>query len=300
VRFDVSRVSPTVDAGRFLDEFYFPRRPAVIEGVATDWPAAKTWTRATLMDRIERSPGSATRAPYWWDIDRSLVANDIREPALVTELRRRRSPREREHSTRLWMSTTGVHTPWHYDGNCVEVFNVQVAGRKRFTIVSPETPIPLAPLSIMGSAPDAAPAALLTEHHDHTVFELRAGDMLYLPRHWFHFVESLDAFNANVNWVWTDLESGPLESPVSRRERDLVASLYPLFAAERRLAGLGARLGLPRLRVKHYNAEYTAAYGGSSDFAVARAFLRDRGWVRAYRTLFAELALALGGPAGRS
>jgi hypothetical protein len=292
LRFDVARVSPTVDAGRFLDEFYFPRRPALIEGAAMDWPASKRWTRASLLDRIERSPGGATRAPFWWDIDRSLVADDIRELPLVSELRRRRSPHERERSTRLWMSNTGVHTPWHCDGNCVEVFSVQVAGRKRFTLVSPETPIPLAPLSLMARTPDAAPAAVLTDHHDHTVFELRTGDALYLPRHWFHFVESLDAFNANIDWVWTDLASGPLDNPVSLREQDLVASLYPLFAVERRLAGLGARLGLPRLRVKHYDAEYTAGYGGSIDFAVARAFLRDRGWVRAYRTLLEELAVA--------
>ena len=292
MRFDVTRVSPTIDPQRFLDEFYFPRRPVVVEAAAGDWPATKTWTRASLTERIERSPGSATRAAYWWDIDRRLVADDIREPALITELRRRLMPQEREHSTRLWMSNTGVHTPWHYDGNCVEVFNVQVAGRKRFTLLSPDTPIPLAPLSVMARTPDAAPAAILTEQHDHTVFELGAGDLLYLPRHWFHFVESLGAFNANINWVWTDLANGSLDTPVARRERDLVASLYPIFAAEQRFAVLGARLGLPRLRVNHYDADYTAAYGGSSDFAVARGVLRDRGW-RAYRTLLAELAAAV-------
>jgi hypothetical protein len=197
------------------------------------------------------------------------------------------------------MSSTGVHTPWHYDGNCAEIFDVQVAGRKRFTLVSPETPIPLAPLSIMARTPDAAPATLLTDYHDHTVVVLRAGDLLYLPRHWVHFVESLDAFNANIGWVWTDLESGSLDDPVSRREQDLVASLYPLFAAERGLAGLGARLGLPRLRLERFSAGYTADYGGSRDFAVARAFLRDRGWARACSALLSELGKAILGSSGR-
>jgi hypothetical protein len=293
LRFPIPRVPSTIDVDRFFREFYVPRRPVVIEEAAANWPAMERWTRESLTARIDRAPERATRAPYWWDVDFSMVSEDVREPPLIADLRRRVVPRERERSTRLWLSTSGDHTPWHYDGNCVEVFNVQVCGRKRFTLVSPETPIALAPLSLMGARPDLAPASLLTDRHEHTVFELRPGDLLYLPRHWFHFVESLEGFNANINWVWTDLGSGSLDHPVGIRERNLVGSLYPFFAAERLLADLGSKMGLPRLRVKHYTPEYTAKYGGLGDFTVARAFLRDRGWFRAYRTLLSELAVAL-------
>jgi hypothetical protein len=298
MRFPIPRVASTIEVDRFFHEFYAPRRPVVIEGAAADWPATRRWTREFLRTRIDRAPERATRAPYWWDVDFGLVSEDVREPPLIAELRRRVVPRERQRSTRLWMSTSGDHTPWHYDGNCLEVFNVQVVGQKRFTLVSPETPIPLAPFSLMGARPDAPPASLLTDRHEHAVVELRPGNLLYLPRHWFHFVESLDAFNANVNWVWTDLGSGSLDHPVGIRERNLVGSLYPLFAAERFLARLGSTMGLPRLRVRHYTPEYTAEYGGRGDFTVARSFLRDRGWFRAYRTLLSELAVALYAAAG--
>jgi hypothetical protein len=292
LQFPIPRVLSTIDVERFFHEFYAPRRPVVIAGAAADWPALSRWTRESLTARIAHAPERTARAPYWWDVDFSLVAEDVHEPSLIAELRRRVTPRERVRSTRVWMSTSGNHTPWHYDGNCVEVFNAQVAGRKRFTLVSPETPIALAPFSLLGAQPDASPASLLTDRHEHTVFELRPGDLLYLPRHWFHFVESLEGFNANINWVWTDLGSGSLDHPVGIRERNLVGSLYPFFAAERILAGLGSKLGLPRLRVKHYTHEYTAEYGGFGDFTVARAFLRERGWFRAYRTLLSELLLA--------
>src|SRR5262249_9050353 len=147
LRFQIPRVEPTIDVDRFLDEFYLPRRPVVVEGAASDWPAITTWTRDYLDERLTRTPTSVTRNPYWWDLDVSMRAAAIREPALVSESRKRRPPRERKRATRLWMSDKGSHTPWHYDGNCVDIFNVQVTGRKRFTLVSPDTPIPLAPFS---------------------------------------------------------------------------------------------------------------------------------------------------------
>ena len=293
MRFSIPRVQATIDVDRFLDEFYLPRRPVIVEGAASDWPALTIWTREYLEERLAREPASSTRNPYWWDVDTGLVSADVREPALVSESRMRRAPRERRRSTRLWMSNRGSHTPWHYDGNSVEIFNVQVTGRKRFTLVSPETPIPLAAFSVFGAAPDIAPWALLTRHHEYSELELRPGDLLYLPRHWLHFVESLGAFNTNLNWVWTDLASGSLETRVGTRERDVVAGLYPLFAAERQLARVSSRFGLPRLRVKHYTPEYMAEYGGAGDFAVAREFMRQRGWRRACATLFLELSKAV-------
>jgi hypothetical protein len=293
VRFEVSRVSPNIDTREFLDHYYLPRRPVVIEGAAEHWPASRHWTREYLKEKLERSLNRATRQLLWWDIDRTLIAGDIPELKLIDELRELQAPRERTRSRRLWMSQAGERTPWHYDGNSLEIFNAQVVGTKRFTLVSPHTPIDLKAFSLLGRKPEAQPEALLTDAHDYTTFELRAGDLLYLPRHWFHYVESLDAFNANVNWVWTDLSSGSFDNPVSRREKDLVGGLYPLFLLERRFASRTRRVGLPRLRIKHFNPEYTSEYGGASNFEVPRSFLRERGMARAARTLLSELVLGL-------
>lgn len=293
MRFEVSRVSPTLDTREFLHQYYLPRHPVVIEGAAEDWPARQHWTRDYLNEKLERSTHRATRQLLWWDIDRTLIACDVPEPKLIDELRELQAPRERKRSRRLWMSLAGERTPWHYDGNSLEIFNAQVVGTKRFTLVSPRTPIDLKAFSLLGQKPEAEPDSLLTDAHDYTTFDLKAGDLLYLPRHWFHYVESLESFNANVNWVWTDLASGSLDNPVSRREQDLVGGLYPLFALERQLAPRTSRVGLPRLRIKHFNPEYTSEYGGASNFEVPRSFLRERGVARAGRTLLAELLLGL-------
>jgi hypothetical protein len=291
VRFDVPRVSPSIDPHEFLQKYYVPRCPVVIEAAAQHWPALHHWTHEYLTEKLDSSASCATRKLLWWDIDRTLIADDVIEPKLIDALRARLTPRERTRSRRLWMSQGGERTPWHYDGNSLEIFNAQVVGRKRFTLVSPHTPLDLGAFSLLGHKPEASPDTLLTDTHHYTTFDMNAGDLLYLPRHWFHFVESLDAFNANVNWVWTDLASGSLENPVSRREQELVAGMYPLFALSHRLS---RTFGWPRLRVKHFSHEYTAEYGGASDFEVPRSFLRERGVLRIVRTLLSESLAGLG------
>jgi hypothetical protein len=293
VRFEVPRVPSQVDAREFVEKYYMPRRPVVIEGVAAEWPASRSWTRQYLADKLESCAHRATRQLLWWDIDRTLVASDVPEPALIDELRRQKAPRERARSRRLWISECGERTPWHYDGNSLEIFNAQVVGRKRFTLVSPHTPIDLEAFSLIGRKPEALPETLLSDRHHYTTFELNAGDLLYLPRHWFHFVESLAEFNANINWVWTDLNSGSLDSPVSRREQDLVAGAYLMFALERRVASLTRRVGLPRLKIRHFSDEYASQYGGASDFEVPRAFLQERGVVRAAKAVLSEFRIGL-------
>jgi Cupin-like domain len=293
VRFPVDRISPRIATRDFLTQYYLPRRPVVIEGAAAHWPASSRWTRDYLEETLERSASSITRQLLWWDIDRTLIAGDVPEPQLIEELRELQAPRERQRSRRLWMSSGGERTPWHYDGNSLEIFNAQVVGKKRFTLVSPQTPIDLGVFSLLGRKPEASPERVLTEDHDYTTFELCAGDLLYLPRHWFHFVESLDSFNVNVNWVWTDLQSGSLDNPVSRREQDLVGGLYPLFAAEQKVAKVAGALRLPRLQLRHFNPEYTSQYGGASDFEVPRTFLQRRGLTRVGRTILSECLLGL-------
>jgi hypothetical protein len=50
---------------------------------------------------------------------------------------------------------------------------------------------------------------------------------------------------------------------------------------------------LPRLRVKHFSREYASDYGGLSNFEVARAFLRERGFARSAWRLLRELRVSL-------
>lgn len=90
-----------------------------------------------------------------------------------------------------------------------------VAGRRRFTVFPPEQlpnlyigPLDFTPagqpISLVDfAAPDLARFPRFAEALRHArVFELEAGDALFVPSMWWHHVEALDDFNALVNFWW--------------------------------------------------------------------------------------------------
>ena len=67
------------------------------------------------------------------------------------------------------------------------------------------------PVSLAASsAPDDQRFPRFAEVRDQAwVCELAAGDALYLPKLWWHQVESLAAFNGLVNYWWDAFTAGP-------------------------------------------------------------------------------------------
>jgi hypothetical protein len=115
---------------------------------------------------------------------------------------------------KIWLGNR-VTVQTHFDLSC----NVAcvVAGRRRFTLFPPEQlenmyvgPLEFTlagpPVSMVRlAAPDFEkyprfPAALAAAQ----VAELEPGDALFIPYMWWHHVESLDRFNALVNYWWDD------------------------------------------------------------------------------------------------
>lgn len=94
---------------------------------------------------------------------------------------------------RLWIGPRGTLTRLHHD--LVPSIFVQVSGAKRFIMVNPLfTPLIPNPRSVYS---DCDP---MTWHSDEALsklpryeFELSAGDMLYIPPAWWHWVYSCSA-----------------------------------------------------------------------------------------------------------
>jgi hypothetical protein len=124
-----------------------------------------------------------------------------------------------ETGPRIWLGTAS-NVSSHYDtfDNLACVF----AGRRRFTLYAPELisrlyPGPIdhtmagPPVSLAASSsPDDERFPLFREVRDQAwVCELGPGDALYLPKLWWHQVESLAPFNGLVNYWWDAFASGP-------------------------------------------------------------------------------------------
>jgi hypothetical protein len=123
-------------------------------------------------------------------------------------------------SPRIWLGTRSNVSCHHdtYDNlACV------IAGRRRFTLFAPELidrlyvgPIDNtmagAPVSLAASAdgPQDGDFPLFEEIRERALrVELEAGDALYLPKLWWHKVESLAPLNGLVNYWWDAFSAGP-------------------------------------------------------------------------------------------
>lgn len=114
----------------------------------------------------------------------------------------------------LWIGSLGAHTPCHLDSyGCNLVFQVQ--GRKRWHLFPPEdtpflypTRIPYEESSVFSKVsvvnPDLKRFPQFQKARRHVV-TLSPGQVLFVPRHWWHYVECIDPVTVSIN-SWIELE----------------------------------------------------------------------------------------------
>jgi len=120
---------------------------------------------------------------------------------------------------RIWLGHAS-NVSCHYDA--FENLACVIAGSRRFTLYPPELISKLyvgpvdhtmagQPVSLAASmAPDAGAFPLFQEiQHEAMVAELAPGDALFLPKLWWHKVESTAPFNGLINYWWDAFSAGP-------------------------------------------------------------------------------------------
>ena len=124
---------------------------------------------------------------------------------------------------RIWLGTA-ANISSHYD--TFDNLACVIAGRRRFTLYAPELidRLYVGPLDNTMSGPPVSLAAsaplgsdkqfpLFEEIRDQALqAELEPGDALYLPKLWWHQVESVSPFNGLVNYWW-DAFGGGSDAP---------------------------------------------------------------------------------------
>ncbi|KAJ6665450.1 hypothetical protein lerEdw1_003291 [Lerista edwardsae] len=115
----------------------------------------------------------------------------------------------------LWIGSAGASTPCHLDSyGCNLVLQVQ--GRKRWHLYWPEdskflypTRIPYEESSVFSRVnvvnPNLERFPLFKKAQAHVV-TLLPGQVLFVPRHWWHYVESIDPITVSIN-SWIELDT---------------------------------------------------------------------------------------------
>ena len=232
---EIERIAPPSLAS-FQREYQEPRRPVILTGLIDDWPARR-WTMDSLRSRYGDRRVTAVRTdggkvvasardgiPYesirFGDYLDMLEAPETPArymifpvsdvlPELMSEFILPAYCRDAPwFRARFWLSAAKTGSPLHRDPP--DNLFAQIFGRKRFVLYSPDDSDNLYPHRIWSGLPDFSRVDL--EKPDHASFprfqrakaitcEVGEGEVLYLPRYWWHQVTSLSR-SASVNLWW--------------------------------------------------------------------------------------------------
>jgi len=221
----------------FQKRYVEVQRPVIIVGAMEDWPARQEWSPETLAERfgdrsvpvasvvgkrvvndpaigipyheerlstcIERLRGPAATDGYAMFLLRETLPEleqDLRTPPFT--------PSAPWSIRKLWMSAPDTRSPLHMD--LPDNLFAQLVGRKRVSLFSPRQEWRMyrhAPWSRLPqvSRVDAEEPDLTRYPRFAAAQPLRCvvepGELLYIPRFWWHQVRSID-FSISVNYWW--------------------------------------------------------------------------------------------------
>jgi hypothetical protein len=121
---------------------------------------------------------------------------------------------------RIWLGTA-ANISSHYD--TFDNLACVIAGRRRFTLYAPQliSKLYIGPIDNTMSGPPVSLAASAPADSDQQFplfeairdqalsVELEAGDAIYMPKLWWHQIESTAPFNGLVNYWWDAFSVGP-------------------------------------------------------------------------------------------
>lgn len=228
----------------FLDRYHQQFVPVIVTDVVTEWGAYKRWRpqyfaeqlRGQTVDvavadeqvfgydkrntkyRIENMPfesavdriqSTGNERAYYYIMQKSLPEDF---PSLMPDIKVPDWLEQDEISINFWMGSAGNFTPLHYD--YLENFVAQISGSKRWILFSPDQLEYLYPKPLSDNFPHVS--LVDVSKPDYLQFidfkkakavelTLQAGEMLYLPSHWWHAVKS-ESVCSTINF-WSYAES---------------------------------------------------------------------------------------------
>lgn len=114
---------------------------------------------------------------------------------------------------RFWQHHKGNISHFHYDQRSSDLLNICMSGSKKWMFLPPKAPLKCLPFYNIALPLQKSVKAQAIE------ITMQAGDMLYIPRNWFHRVETLANNTKNINVIFNDLADKYMQS----REQELAA-----------------------------------------------------------------------------
>lgn len=131
------------------------------------------------------------KGSHYIKLESNLFINDI-----LKKLKKNKDIKIYEQY-RIWNHKKNNITPWHYDGNGIDVINMCFSGKKEFILSKPNSQITFPFTNI----------TILETNKDIYRYILEPGDLLLIPRFWFHKVISLKDDTITLNFRITNIHN---------------------------------------------------------------------------------------------
>ncbi len=211
--FEIAREPSSISFNEFSEKYYLTETPVIIESIGKNWPAIKNWNEQYIREKLTQD-STAKAASLWYWMEKGTLEQDYKTPEIINQLLSSDDVFPRNELMRIWAHPKGNVSSWHYDANMVNVFNVQMTGKKEWFLVSPDTPLACYPFTSFGIMDNNDEKIFKKKRYTHVI--LNQGDMLYIPPLWFHKVISLEKENLNLNWIFTKRKTDVISSTLKR------------------------------------------------------------------------------------
>jgi lysine-specific demethylase 8 len=220
----------------FQSAHVVPRRPVVLQGMFSEWPALRRWSPEYLRNTFPEAVVTTIRAeagrvvmhgekgaieePMQLGDYLDSLSADAPDRYLTSPLRNLPDALRGDvppppycaaaswQNGNLWIGAAGTIARMHRD--LADNLHTLVFGRKRVTLVAPRQSALVYPHGLFDSFPNGCRVDI--ERPDFTRFpklrgvetlvtELEPGDAIYIPRRWWHHVRTLE-LSASVNYWW--------------------------------------------------------------------------------------------------
>ena len=245
--------APTLDTRSGLSEEEFEReyrkqlRPVVLEAFVAEWPSVRTWSFEHLAERcgdvqvtvnsystkaarvvtftefveLLKVSGGNTESPlylqeWYYQPSAPQLAADMPELDIARyDFRRNLYGEKASTNHQLWLGQKGGITRLHRDSYMVDVMHAQIVGTKRWYVMGPKAELRLD----ANGKPDFEALVNSSDTQLHK-FDLKPGDVLYLPANWFHRIELL---SNSIGLGRKCLDETNLQTHIRQRMAELLA-----------------------------------------------------------------------------
>jgi hypothetical protein len=223
----VPRVAAPLSSAAFHTTYWQSREPVVVTGSAPALLARHDgWAADVVFDRLRTRRAGVMQNLLWYDTEEGLLLDRGDLPELVAEHIYGAAHLTRRLHYRLFFHPKGHTTGLHYEGNLLDVFSYQLKGSKRWKVLRGDRAHKLFPFYFVENQASYAPVG---DEPDWTyVIDLQPGELLYLPRGWYHHVECPSDDNVALSLVSAPRDVAALDCLTLDTYREQLALQYHL------------------------------------------------------------------------